>query len=175
MNVFCKKFPILSFFLTLLLFLSLSVLFPKLRLSFFAPFIVACYYHKYYVSCLWISIFCGLCIDFISFQSLFGIYSLNYCFTTYFVYQKKKYFFENNITNIPVLTGIFSLTSSCLQAIFLYILGFHFSLSFAWVFTELICMTVFDSAYAFLFFTLPFILLKMQTKKTKTFTLKRPQ
>lgn len=167
----------LSFHFSVSLFFLLFVhaLFPSWKLSFFAPFLVLCFYRLAFIPCLWFSLFCGLIIDLHSAQHPFGLHALNFSLTTFFVYDKRQSFFANNWSTLPVLTGIFSFTSTGLQLLLFYILKFRFSFSWEWMLSDMLFMPFCDCIYAFICFTLPFKTLSLRSKRPPAFRMKRPK
>ncbi len=153
-----RKTLLFLFFLAFIPFLLSPALLPKLRLTFWAPFIVFCYYRFPLIICLWISLACGLSIDLISSTHSFGMHMLAYSVTTGLLYGRKKFFFEDEITTIPLLTIFFSLAWTVIQASLVHLFGGNLGISLAWVFTDLIIMPLLDGLYAFVWFTVPLIL-----------------
>ena len=152
-----------------------DALYPGIKLAYYAPLIVTCYYRLPFILCLWVSISCGLVLDILSSNHMFGMHALNYCISTLLIYGRKQNFYEDSISTIPVLTAFFSATSTLLQLGLLYTLGSNFAITLEWIVTDVILMTLLDSIYAFSCFTLPFILLNMRPKRSRSFNLKRPQ
>lgn len=156
------------FFYSIILALTLPIFLPQLALMFFAPFIVITYYYKDKISCLWLSLVCGLIIDLLSDNNRLGVYALNYCLTTFILYRQKYHFFEDNLTTFPIMTFLFSCFSSLLQALLLYLFGKGIIFSWDWFKLDIILFPFIDSLFAALCFTLPFFLLpKPLKRKTK--------
>lgn len=143
------------------------------KLNFFVPFLCIAYYRLPFLSCLWLSFFCGLVFDCFSFHHTFGSFALNYCLCTALLYSKKIHFFREHFSTTPLLSMLFSILSSLVH-IFLFrifsqsfpiqLLGFH-----------ILYLALLDGLYAFFFFSLPKVLWNTLPKKRKAFTLKRPQ
>jgi hypothetical protein len=148
---------------------------PGIKIAFYAPLIVACYYRLPYIYCIWTSLGCGLVLDILSSQHMFAMHTLVYCLSTALTFRHKQHFYDDSISTIPVLTAIFSGTATILQLIVLYIQNMTFTITWRWILTDLILMSLLDSLYAFSCFTLPFILLKLRPKRPRSFTIKRPQ
>lgn len=146
------------FFITLSLTLFAPILFPGLHLLYFAPFVCCCYYYRSYAASLWISLLCGLIIDLLSAPLRFGLHALNFTLTTAFLYSKKQHFFQDQLSTLPILTFFFSLISTLIQLILLYIFETSLTLSWKWVFTDLLWMPCTDGIYAFICFSLPIII-----------------
>ncbi|MFT4554623.1 MAG: rod shape-determining protein MreD [Chlamydiales bacterium] len=162
------------FFLATFAVLFGDALYPGIKLAFYAPLIVTCYYRLPFTLCLWVSFSCGLVLDLLSSSQMFGMHALNYCFSTVLIYARKQNFYDDSISTLPVLTAFFSVTSTLLQLLFQYSLGLSFAITLKWIVTDVILMTLVDSVYAFSCFTLPFILLNLRPKRHRSFSLKRP-
>lgn len=161
-------------FATFLVFFG-DALYPGIKLAFYAPLIVICFYRLPFILCLWVSLACGLLIDLLASTQMFGVHALNYCLSTALIYGRRQNFYNDSISTIPVLTALFSVSSTLLQLIFLFSMDKSFTLTWKWVATDIILMTLLDSAYAFSCFTLPYVLLNMRPQRHRSFTLKRPQ
>ncbi|MGM0439626.1 MAG: rod shape-determining protein MreD [Chlamydiota bacterium] len=163
------------FILCLSFLLSFPIVFPTLKLTFFAPFIVMLYYQQPKQACLWVSFWCGLIIDILSSSSIMGMHVLNYCLTTAILYEKRRAFFEDSIISLPIMTMIFSMLSSILQASLLKFFGASLPLSWHWVFTDLVVMSGVDGLYAFILFTIPTLFRIHRGYRKKPNLLKRPK
>ncbi len=140
--------------ISLLSFLLLPGLFPEMRLSYFAPFAIVLIYRKTLAEALFITTLVG------GFQDLFspypfGMMALCTALPTLFLYPRKKHFFADHLATMPLMTFFFVVIKEGMLAAIL-----HVPYSFAWIFTDLIVMSLFDALYAFIFFTLPFLLLE---------------
>ena len=151
---------ITAFFITLLaMFVSFSF-FSKLRVTYFAPFCILIYYEKSKIASIWASLICGIFMDAITFNSMFGSFTLNYCCTTFLLYNRKTLFFEDSLSTIPILTYLFSIISTFSQYLFLSYFSKGFEISLKWIYCDLFVMPLTDSIYALLFFTLPLLFIK---------------
>jgi len=146
------------------------VLFPSLRLLFFAPYLIIVFYRRSRLVSLWHALAAGLIVDAFSSHAFFGITSLNYCLVAFFLYGQTRNFFEDKLSTLPFMTFLFSFLSSSFQAILLNFFGYTFPLSLLWVFTDLFLMPFLDAAYGCLLFSLPFYLYK---KIARIFAFKR--
>jgi rod shape-determining protein MreD len=153
---------IVLFFMALIPALLAPAIFPSLKLTFFAPFLVLVYYKKSYLSSMWIALFCGLIMDIFSSQARFGLYAVNYCVTTWFLFRQKRHFFEDSVSTLPIMTYFFAVISSLVQVLLLSIFVKSMHLTLVWVGTDLIMMPILDAIYAFVWFTLPRISIKSQ-------------
>lgn len=150
-----------------LIFSLLATLFtaslaPQVNLLFFAPFFVYLFYKKPLIFCLWTSLLCGVVLDLLSAQQRFGLYAINFCITTALLYQQKRNFFEDSLSTIPILTFLFSVVSTCLQVILLFVFDKGIPLSWEWAGSDLILMPLLDAFYGFALFSLPSVGKKKQ-------------
>lgn len=130
-------------------------LFPTLRLTFFAPWIVIVFYRKSLLNALWASVLCGIVIDLLASDTLFGIYACNYALTTWILYSYKRNFFEDNLSTLPMMAYFYSILSTLLQVILLYVFQEGLNISWQWIGTDMLLMPALDACYAFLIFVLP--------------------
>lgn len=163
----------------LLLVYSLSlaiitpVLFPQLTFFFFAPFLVITYYKKPLITCLWLSLFCGLFIDLLSSQTRLGLHALNYCIVTKILYSRKFLLFEDSISTIPLNTFFFAVLSTLIQVCLLNAFGKDIVISWQWIKSDLFWMSLWNACYAIVAFSIPsFFLPKPPHKRTRLFSLK---
>lgn len=153
-----------AFFLALFLLLTVPFFFPAFHPLFFAPALVIAIYRGSLLSALWKALFCGIVLDLFSSSLLFGVSSLNYALTVALLYSQKRNFFEDNLSTLPLMTFAFSVVSTILQYILGLFFGSSITLSWAYVFTDLIAMPLLDSLMAFALFSLPFYLYKNSRK-----------
>lgn len=132
-----------------------TVFFPNIRLIAFAPFFALVYNRRSFAASLWIATLCGIGMDLLCSQLKFGLYALNYCLTTTFIYKQKQHFFEDKPIALSLFTALISCTSTLLQLILSY--TFDKGLPFTWKLglTDLAGMPILDAVYAFLWFFCP--------------------
>lgn len=159
------------FLYALLPVLTFPIFFPYWRLTFFAPFLILAYYKKTYISCLWLSILCGLIIDLLSAHTPLGIHSINYCLTTWLLYKQKHHFFEDSLTTLPILAFLFSAFSTLLQSPLMDFIGHPSLISWSWFKIDLIKMSLWDAFYAFVCFTIPSLFLPRAPRQRNAFFL----
>jgi len=135
---------------------------PWCRITFFAPFLVIACYRVPLHHTLWWALACGATLDIIGAGTRLGIMAITFCAATTILFRLKKHFFEDNLSTIPIMTGIFALTSTLLHAVLSKIFDPSIRFSFAWLITDMILLPALDVGYAALFFTLP------QMSKTRT-------
>lgn len=164
---------LILFFYTLFLTFVIPLCFPNTYLFYFAPFLVSLYYRHSRLTCVWISLLCGLVMDLFSVQTRMGIHSFNYCLTTWLLYPYQRHFFEDSIVKLPVMTFLFSEISTLVHIAQFMTFSHTFPFSWGWAAGDLLLMPMLDALYAGLLFTLPsFLLPKTRTRKTVLFTLK---
>ncbi len=144
--------------ITLIPIVCFPVLFPSLRLIFFAPFLIILYYNKSYTTCLWAALACGLVMDILSSTMRLGLYGIDYCLTTWLLYSQRRHFFADNLSTLPIMTFFFSVLSTLIQLFLTNIFEQGISISWNWAATDLIYMPAIDAFYAFIVFILPSVL-----------------
>jgi rod shape-determining protein MreD len=144
--------------------LLVPVIFPSLRLMFFAPFLIQVYYKKDYQSSLWWALLAGLVLDCLTFDTRIGLQSLNYVLTTSIIYHQRKNFFEDSMTTLPLMTDMFAIISTLFQVVLEYVFGQGLSISYEWAWTDLILMPLIDALYALTIFEFPFSLFSKKFK-----------
>jgi rod shape-determining protein MreD len=142
---------------TLIPLLCFPALFPGWRLMFFAPFLVILYYQKSFITCLWISLACGLLLDLLSSHERIGLNAADYCLTTFILYKQRRHFFADSLSTLPLMTLFFSFISTLLQLCLIYVFQNKVNISWQWAFTDLVAFPVLDATYAFVIFILPFL------------------
>ncbi|MCI0382197.1 MAG: rod shape-determining protein MreD [Chlamydiae bacterium] len=159
-----KQSLLIPFTLSLLSLLIQITFFPKLKLMIFSPFLAYVYMKRSFLSSLWISAFCGLCMDCISSTTHFGIHALNYCITSIAVFRKKKFFFEDKSSALAFFVIFISFISILIQLVLLSLFGYKIPQDLALA-TDLIFIPIFNGIYAFLWFTCPINLYQYMQKK----------
>jgi len=163
------------FVATALAALFMPTLLPWCRLTFFAPFLIMVYYEKALASSLWLAFLCGIIVDLQAAHLQLGLVTLSYCLTTWILYARKRFFFEDKITTIPLMTFFFSILSTLILAVLFRLFEGHIGLSWLWVITDLFIMPVVDGFYALAFFTLPSLIERRPKLANGDFTDTRPQ
>lgn len=147
-----------AFIVCLLIALTVPLLFPALRLTFFAPFLIICCYRKTLTKCLWLALLCGVIIDLLSSYTRFGLFSLDYCVSLLILYPQRRNFFADSVSTLPIMTFFFAIISTLIMALLLYSIESINIFSWGWAFTDLLIMPFIDGIYAFLVFTFPALL-----------------
>lgn len=152
-----------------------GALFPLLRLYFAAPLVVWLYYRLNQMGALWVSLAVGALLDLLSSGHGFGTYALVYCVTTLFVYRAKPRFYQWGWTTLPILTWLFSIVATLLQAVLFTLAGSGGLLTPMWAATDLLLFPLADAVWAFVAFTLPLRLLQLRRRVDRPVRLARPQ
>ena len=137
---------ILYFGLTLLA----TLYFPQLGASLFPPFLVYTFYRNPKMTALGWSVTAGLIPDLLSPHTPFGLYPFVNVLTTLFLYDKKQFFFIDNLSTLPLMTFFFTLLNTALLALFAQI-----PLSLSWIAGELILNSLIVSLVSFILYTIP--------------------
>lgn len=149
----------LTFALALFFTIFAPLWVPKLHLFYFAPYLILTFYRTTRYKALWAAFGCGLLIDLFSSNSFFGLTALNYCIVTFLLHGQVRNFFEDKFSTLPIMTALFSISSTLLSMVLLSFLGNKVELSWEWGATDLILMPLADALYGLLFFSLLFQLL----------------
>lgn len=154
----CHKLGL--FTLSVLAFILFPAFWPTVKLYYFVPFIIIAYYQLSYTGCLWASIGCGTIVDSLSVHAFFGLHAFVYCLTTFFLYPLRTQFFADRPSTLPLMTAIFSLLATLIFMLSAIILEGKQLFSWHLLFTDLLLMPACDGLYAFIYFVLPFLLIK---------------
>lgn len=162
-----NKIPLIVFFFLALVFALFSTaLFPRLHTLPFAPFIPLVISRHSLVKSLWLAAFVGFCMDLLTSQASFGLYSLCFTLTTAVLYRHKWHFFMDKPIGLPSFTFLFALISTPIHLVLLSIFGKAISISAQSLFSDFLMMPIIDGVYAFLWFNCP-IIWYYYIKKTK--------
>lgn len=156
-----KKNLLLAFLSVALLTTFSPTLLPGIKLFYFPSFLILVYYQKSYLSALWISVACGLVLDLLASNVRFGVYALNFTMTTAILYKQRWNFFADSFSTLPIMTFLFSFTSTGLQVILFYIFAHSFPFSFQWILTDFLVLPAFDALFATVWFLVIPLLIKL--------------
>ena len=160
-----RQIPLLfPFFLSLFFAICGTAILPHIRLLSFSPFLALLYNRCSFHKSLWIASLCGLSIDLFSSEFRLGIHALNYCLTTFLLYNQKQHFFEDKPLALSLFTALISVVSTIMQLLLISIFDRALPLSFKLFYIDLIIMPLADGLYAFLWFSCP-IMLYLHFKK----------
>lgn len=140
---------------TAALALTLPMLFPLWHILYFAPFIIVTFYRSTLNGSLWWSLLCGFIIDLYSADTRMGTYALNYCLTTFVLFQYKMHLFEKKFYTLFMMTFCFTILSTIVQTVIFLIIGKLFSLSLYWAVNDLIILPFQAGIYAVIAFAIP--------------------
>lgn len=144
-----------TFFAALALTVIFPALIPKLRVQFFAPFIVILFYRKPIDKCLWASFGCGLILDLLSSYDHLGLTAIAFTLTTWALHRQRRNFFADSLMTLPIMTFLYSSVSTAMQALILTGFGHKVSIDKQWIFTDLTLLPALDALFAFALFVLP--------------------
>jgi len=151
-----RKIPLYyPFALALFATLFGSVLFPKVHLSTFAPFLAIVYHAAPISRALWIALGCGTILDLLSSELRFGVYALNFVLITLLLYPQKKHFFEDKPIGLSLFTALIAASSTLLQLVLAHLFDRGVPFSSSVIGIDVLLMSVVDGLYAFLWFTCP--------------------
>jgi rod shape-determining protein MreD len=151
----------LLFFISIFSMIVFSSLL-EIKFIFFAPLIIFLFYRTSIISILWISAILGLIQDLLS-SNFFGFNTLCYTLTTMTLYKGKRFFNEKPV-NLSIFTAVYSIIFSIFSPILFFIFDKKINLSIKCLGTDLIMYPILDGIYAFLFFSIPIIILEKITK-----------
>ncbi len=166
-----KFFPL--FIYTACLAMVFPLFLPSWHLLYFAPFLILCFYCYSLAGCLWWSLICGFVVDLFSAETRLGIYAMNYCATTLFIYRYQFHFFEDRLSTLPTMSFIFTGLSTLIQVSIFYVISKPFSLSWEWLITDLLLIPLQVAFYSILAFTIPFMIMKSLKRRYVLFRLNR--
>lgn len=150
----CHRLSLLG--LTLIALLYFPGLWPSIKLYYCIPFIVVCFYQLSLVGSLWAAMACGALVDSLSVHSFFGLNALVYCLSTLLLYPQRFHFFADRISTLPLMTFLFSFTSTILFLICASLLESKKQFSWQMIATDLTLMPALDGLYALIYFVLPY-------------------
>ena len=142
-----------AFCLALFAALFSTSFFPNVRLIAFAPFLCIAYTQKHFIPCLWLSFICGISIDLLSYQSMFGLHALSYCLTTVLLYRQKRHFFDDKSWALAVFTALFTCINSSLELLFISAFAKQMPISFLAIVNNTLVTSFLDALYAIMWFS----------------------
>lgn len=131
---------------------AVVLLFPSIVLQLYAPFLVFIFYRCSKIEALWWSLACGLVLDLISPHTTLGMFAIIYVFSTSILYDRKQHFFIDYLSTFPLMTFLYSITSTLVCALWVQI-----PISIPWIFSDLILLPLGDAVIAFTCYTLPYL------------------
>jgi hypothetical protein len=167
------KRTLIATFITVWIYYSSIALFPHLPISPFIPLIILLFYEEKRSTTTWSTFAIACFLDLTSSHAQFGVLTLSYCISTWILYQYKSLFFIDKWSTLPILSGLYSAISTFTFFILLNIYDVGFSFSWTWFFTDIILLSLFDSLYAFLYFTIPLRFIPHRVSQGNSFLFKR--
>ncbi len=132
--------------------LTVPIVWPAIKLFFFAPILIISYYQLTYIGSLWTSLCCGIAIDCLSAHPFFGLNAFTYTLTTFLLYPQRIHFFADRSSTLPLLTFLFSFTVTLISMLWASIFEKKQLVFGNLLFTDFIIMPLWDSLYALIFF-----------------------
>jgi len=154
-----------AFTFSFLLTLFFPVIFPSVRMLFFAPVIIIAIYAKPFSVVLWFAIFCGFILDLLSANMRMGIQELLFMLSTIAIYPFRKQFFADSLSTLPLMTFLFSVAYTILSFIVLK----PAPLSLSWLASDFILMPLMDASYSFIVFIVPYLLSGQKPKRGRDY------
>lgn len=128
----------------------------NIEISFFVPPLVIAFYIISYAKAAWLSLLCGLILDAVQLLPRFGFLGSTYLATCLLIYPLRVYFFRDAFSTLPIMTFIFSVTATLIQAVSANLFDLPaFSLNLHWLISDAFIMPLLDAAYAVTIFSLP--------------------
>ncbi len=155
--MYIKQKYLLAFLFANVALFFLNPLFPQLRLFFYAPLLVFFLIHASFFNALWIAFGLGIFLDLLS-SAHMGINACNFLLTSFILYPQRKHFFKDNPYNLSLFTVLFSLLSTFLYALLIFLFDRRNLFSGKWILTDIFFMPLMDGVYAYVWFTLPLAL-----------------
>lgn len=146
---------IVSFALALLLTLVVPSFFSKVEVSFLIPPLVMSFYFVSLKNGAWQALACGLFLDSVNLMPRLAFLGSTYLATTLILYSVRLYFFKDAFSTLGIMTYLFSVMASLIQALVALLLDFPFTLTLTWLFCDCFIMPLLDAAFAVVFFSLP--------------------
>jgi len=159
---------LLAFILANLFALSLRALFPSLPLFPYSPLFALWIASLSLPYALWSAFGMGLFMDLLS-SSPMGIHAINFCLTTLVLYRERRHFVSDNPYNLSLFTLLFSFVSALFYALLISLFDRRMAISGKWVLTDLLLLPIADGVYAFVWFTLPFMIGEKVQKRIKLY------
>lgn len=131
------------------------IFFPFLKLNFFAPYLVLILYKKTFARTLWSAFFTGFIIDLLASNTPFGFWSFNYLLSIFLLNKLKSFFFEDKFLTYPMLTTLYSATSTLIYLVVTHLFFHKIQFELKWAFTDLVLYPVFDGIFCLLAFSIP--------------------
>ena len=149
---------------TLLLFLVIQsavaaifflILFPKVRLVFFAPLQSYLFIRFSLVSSLWISLAVGLFLDCATTSFPFGMHTILCVLIVFILYGRRKHFFEEKIFSWVIYSALLSSLYTALLFFCNLLVNVPPPLSLRSIFSDMVIMAIIDGIYTLVWFTVP--------------------
>lgn len=139
------------------------IFFPKVRLVFFAPLQAYLFIRSSLVFSLWISVAVGLFLDCATTSFPFGMHTILCALIVFFLYGRKKHFFEEKIFSWVIYSSLLSCLYTALLFFCNLLVNVPPPLSLRSIFSDMVIMAIIDGIYTLIWFTVPmYIMNRMQ-------------
>lgn len=123
---------------------------------------------------LWFAAFLGGIIDLLSDDPM-GVHALNYVSVTALLYRFRRHFLWDSPFHFSVFTAAFSLVSTFLQLLLLFLFDRRVPFDGKWILTDLIGMPLVDAVVALIGFSVPLLVFEYFRRLWVLFWLKRKE
>lgn len=129
--------------------------FPKVRLVFFAPLQAFLFIRYSFIFSLWLSLGMGLFLDCASTSFPFGMHTILCVAIVFFLYSRKKHFFEEKIFSWVLYSSLLSSLYTALLFFCNLLMSLPPPLSLRSIFSDMVIMAIIDGIYTLIWFKLP--------------------
>lgn len=131
------------------------ILFPNVRLVFFAPLQAFLFIRAPLPFSLWISWAIGLFLDCTTTSLPFGIHTILCTAIAFLLHGRKKHFFEEKIFSWVIYASLISSLYTALLFFCNLLVNVPPPLSLRSIFSDMVIMAIIDGIYTLIWFTLP--------------------
>ena len=150
--------------MTLLAFLLLPHVFPKVKLTYIAPLLTLTALTAATPKVYRYALLGGALLDLLSSDSHFGFFILSCLFATWVVHSQRHNFFADKLWGLTIYTVLFSIAKIVFEIVILAIFASLPPFDWKGICSECIIMSVVDGFYALIFFTGPIALAQNMDK-----------
>lgn len=156
---------VLTYFLTL-------IFFPGFRIFFSSPLMAAALYRLNWNRYLWFGLWAGVLLDVLSSDYPIGFHGATFLLTCVGLSSLKQHFFSDSLSTLPIMTFFASLLQGITAGLLAPIFDLHIRFSIPWIFTDLLCMPIFDGIAAFLLFIVVPMLFQSRSRRRQDYFMK---
>lgn len=141
--------------LPFLAFFFCQLVFPGLKIFYFAPFMATVIYRCSYITALWMALAVGLIVDVFISHPFFGMHAFAYSLAGALLYKLRHHFFSDRWSTFVLMTFCFSLLATLFLWVFSFSLGGLQPMSFGVWWSDFVMMPLVDAAFGVVCFLLP--------------------